>query len=204
MDEQSIKEIFAKKLAYYRKSLGLTQSQLAENLNYSDKSVSKWERGEGVPDIFVLSKIASLFQVRVDDLINEKAPVRPVDIKRNRRLISIISVGLVWFAAAIVFATLSVVGTTAFSPWLAFAFALPISSIVAIVFSSLWGGKTAIGISVSSLLWSTGICLVATFGWGKILFYFIALVLLQILLILFFNIKFKRAKPIEPTSEQQK
>ena len=47
-------ELLAKNLAYYRKASGLTQLELADKFNYSDKSVSKWERGEGFPDIFVL------------------------------------------------------------------------------------------------------------------------------------------------------
>ena len=194
MDEKQIKETFAEKLAYYRKSCGLTQSQLAEQLNYSDKSVSKWERGEGMPDIFVLSQIAELFSVRVDDLVNEKAPERPVDILRNRRLITTISIGLVWFAAAVVFATLAALDFSGFSPWLSFVFALPISSVVAIVFSALWGGKKPLGISISALLWTTGICLVAVFGLQKVLLYFISLIVLQIIVILFFNIRFGRKK----------
>ena len=194
MDEKQIKETFAEKLAYYRKSCGLTQSQLAEQLNYSDKSVSKWERGEGMPDIFVLSQIAELFSVRVDDLINEKAPERPVDILRNRLRITTISIGLVWFAAAVVFATLGALDFSGFSPWLSFVFAMPISAIVAIVFSALWGGKKQLGISISILLWTTGICLVAVFGPKKVLLYFVSLAVLQILVILFFNIRFGRKK----------
>lgn len=197
MDEQMIRETFAKKLAYYRKSLDLTQSQLAEKLNYSDKSVSKWERAEGIPDIFVLSQIAALFGVRVDDLINEKAPERPVDILRNRRLITVISIGLVWFAAAVVFATLRAVDFSVFSPWLSFVFALPVSSVVGIVFAAMWGGKPLLGVAISSLLWTLGIFSVATFGLQKVLLYFVSIVVLQIILILFFNIRFGKGKKKE-------
>ena len=51
--EKNQQELLAKNLAYYRKASGLTQLELAEKFNYSDKSVSKWERGEGFPDVFV-------------------------------------------------------------------------------------------------------------------------------------------------------
>ncbi len=194
MDEQKIKQAFAEKLAYYRKSAGLTQSQLAEQLNYSDKSVSKWERAEGVPDIFVLSKIAELFSVRVDDLINEKVPKRPIDIVRNHRIITFIAAGLVMFVAAIVFGTLSVVGFNLFSPWLCFVFALPAAAVVYIVFAALWWGKLHLAISISSLLWTLLLCFSLVFGFEKTVTFTVAVLAMQILLVLFFMIKFGKKK----------
>ena len=48
-------------IAERRKEKDLTQAQLAESLNYSDKSVSKWERGDGVPDVLVMQKMALVY-----------------------------------------------------------------------------------------------------------------------------------------------
>ena len=56
-----LKPIIAKNIAELRIAKGMTQIELAEYLNYSDKAVSKWERGESVPDVAVLQKIAALF-----------------------------------------------------------------------------------------------------------------------------------------------
>ena len=56
-------DLLAKNLAYYRKASGLTQLELAEKFNYSDKSVSKWERGEGFPDVFVLKSLADFYGI---------------------------------------------------------------------------------------------------------------------------------------------
>ena len=67
MDEN--KRIVADNITALRTAKKLTQSQLAEMLNYSDKSVSKWERGDSVPDVFVLKKIADIFGVTVDWLL---------------------------------------------------------------------------------------------------------------------------------------
>ena len=61
-----LKLIVAKNITELRKQHGMTQLQLAEKLNYSDKAVSKWERGESVPDVAVLVEIAELFSVRLD------------------------------------------------------------------------------------------------------------------------------------------
>ena len=62
MEEERIKSNIAKNLTAYRKRCNLTQSQLAEKINYSDKAVSKWERGEGVPDTLVLLKMCEIFE----------------------------------------------------------------------------------------------------------------------------------------------
>ncbi len=194
MDEAKIKKAFAKKLAYYRKSAGLTQFDLAEKINYSDKSVSKWERGEGVPDIFVMSRIAELFSVKIDDLINEKRPERPIDIVRNHGLITLIAVGIVFFVAAIVFSVLSLVGVSGFPLWHCFIYALPAAAVVLIVFTSMWWGKLALAVSISTLLWTTFLSFLITFDVKELMSLVVAAAVMQVLIILFFMIKFKRKK----------
>ena len=69
MADNNIKKNIAKNLVRYRNTAGLTQSELAEKINYSDKSVSKWERAEGTPDIFVLYELSKIYGVRVDDFL---------------------------------------------------------------------------------------------------------------------------------------
>ena len=56
----------AANLVRFRKAAGLTQLELAEKLMYSNKTVSKWERGESVPDIFTLKSIAEIYGVTVN------------------------------------------------------------------------------------------------------------------------------------------
>ena len=64
-----IKDIFAKNLSKLRQASGMTQLELGERLNYSDKTVSKWERGESIPDAGMLKQIADEFGVSVDYLL---------------------------------------------------------------------------------------------------------------------------------------
>ena len=66
---EDLKAIFAENLSALRKKKGWTQLELAERLNYSDKAVSKWERGESLPDVTILKKISQLFEVTVDYLL---------------------------------------------------------------------------------------------------------------------------------------
>ena len=54
---------------------GMTQLELAVSIGVSDKAVSKWERGDGTPDVFVLKQIADLYGVTVDFLDTASGPV---------------------------------------------------------------------------------------------------------------------------------
>ena len=72
-----------KNLTYYRKSAGLTQAELAEKINYSDKSISKWESGNGVPDIYILIQLAKLYGVTVNDLVYGDAEKKTVNLKKK-------------------------------------------------------------------------------------------------------------------------
>ena len=62
MNDEKLKNQLGANIASYRKSQGLTQAGLAEKLNYSDKAVSKWERGESAPDVLTLVQLAELFE----------------------------------------------------------------------------------------------------------------------------------------------
>ena len=108
MDEIQVKSNVSKNLAFYRKLNNLTQTELAEKINYSDKSVSKWERGDGLPDICVLVQIANILNITVDDLIydKEELEVKPVSknsfYETNKIIFTyMLSIGLVWFIATL-------------------------------------------------------------------------------------------------------
>ena len=103
MNEDVLKKNVSEKITFYRKAAGLTQLELAEKLNYSDKSVSKWERGDGLPDITVLTNMAELFGVSVDDFVSSAPPKKPIKLTKKHTLIPALSVGLVWLVATFVF-----------------------------------------------------------------------------------------------------
>ena len=182
-----IRENFARNLAFYRKASGKTQLELANELNYSDKSVSKWERGEGLPDLEVTAQIAELLGVNVSDLIADKVK-RRILITRNKALITFLSVGLVWLGAAILFFIFQLFLPDSCS-WLIFLYALPVSSIVAIVFCSIWWKRLHVLISVSALIWSSALCVCLSVNHQKIFLIFIIAAILELLSLLAFFIK---------------
>lgn len=75
-----IRANIASNLQRLRQREGFTQQDLATRLNYTDKAVSKWERGESTPDITVLKAIADIFNVTVDDLIAD--PRKQLETKK--------------------------------------------------------------------------------------------------------------------------
>lgn len=189
---EDIKNNIARNIASGRKSLGLTQLQLAEKLNYSDKAVSKWERGEAVPDIYIMHELAVLFGTTVDSLIGaEPAPKvkRPIfSAKRNKVVISLLSVGLVWLVATVLYVILRWANVKE-KVWLTFVYALPISSVVAIVFNALWGKRIITTVLVSVLIWSIALTVMLTFELSEIWLIFIVGVPLQILTIIWYFLK---------------
>ena len=76
-----LKLIVAANITDLRKKNNITQAELAQRLNYTDKAVSKWERGESLPDVAVLKQIADIFSVKIDYLVTaehpDKAPEPP-------------------------------------------------------------------------------------------------------------------------------
>ena len=71
MNDEKLKNQLGANIAAFRKRSGMTQAVLAEKLNFSDKAVSKWERGESVPDVLTLMNLAELFEISVDDLLRD-------------------------------------------------------------------------------------------------------------------------------------
>ena len=164
-ETEKVNERIAKNLTFYRKAAGFTQAELAQKINYSDKSVSKWEAANGVPDIYILLQLASLYGVTVNDLVSEELPQKPVlkkPSKLSSSLIMILSVGIVWLIATLFFVTMNL-----FLPhlewWLTFLYAVPVSSVVTLVLSAVFKRKMTNFVSLSSLIWSTIVCVYVSF-----------------------------------------
>lgn len=147
-------QIISKNISALRRAAKMTQAELAEKLGYSDKAVSKWERGDGIPDVPTLASIAELFGTTLDYIVTdhekESAPA-PISMTRKKHLvITALSVLCVWFLAVFVFVAVEMSGALSRS-WLVFIAAVPISFIVLLVFNSIWG-KMGRNFPIMSLL----------------------------------------------------
>ncbi len=160
-----IKANISKNIAELRLKSGMTQLEFAEHLNYSDKAVSKWERGESLPDITVLAAIAQLFHVTLDYLIQEEhSPeetaaheeahaIRRRSIWQNRSIVTCLGVIAVWFAALAFFVIAELVSKENWHTF-AFVYAMPASAIVWLVFNSVWFNRRRNYFIVSVLMWT--------------------------------------------------
>lgn len=140
MDDEKIKSQIGANIAERRKAAGMTQAGLAEKLNYSDKAVSKWERGESIPDVLTLMGLAQLFGVTVDDLLQDpaKAKIPKADNKpkASRRVIQSLCVTLVWFVALFFYVILTAIHIP--HSWVSFVYAVPVTAIVLLSLRSAW------------------------------------------------------------------
>ena len=190
------KKIVAENIIKVRTSLSMTQAQLGEELSYSDKSVSKWERGESIPDVYVLKHIADLAGVTVDYLNSRHDPKEEAELKKpvpkerrySRRFISLTVLAGIWTLAVTIFVILWICGIV---NWLVFVYAVPVSLVTMLVLNSVWGTREVNLYLISGLVWGTIASIYLTalkYNWWQI---FLLGVPAQIIVILAFSIKKK-------------
>ena len=181
-DEATLRKTVAKNIAAYRKAHHDTQLDLATKLNYSDKSVSKWERGESLPDVYILRQIADLYGVSVSALIGEIQP--PKESKPHYHMfILLLSLALTMAVATLLF-SMFMICKVDYPAWMFFVYALPVCSIICIVFTSLWWGILWQGVSVSALIWTLGLSLYLSFELENVSLIFLVCAALQVLTVL--------------------
>lgn len=203
MEKEKVKQIIAKNIQRYRKLNRLTQLELANQLNYSDKSISKWERGEGVPDIYVLIELANFFGLSLDELLDENPPMVPINAKQKKHLmITLTAFASVW-VVAVMFYALAIMFSASFDPWPAFIIALPVSFVVLTVFCSIWSDYHYLPIPISLLIWSLALTLTLFVPVSSSYLFFIIAVPVQILILfIFFIIRYRKKEKLYTENHQ--
>ena len=74
---------FGSMIQEMRKEAGMTQAELAERMGVTDKAVSKWERDISFPDINTIPKLAEIFNVSVDELMQVKTNAKKNTLGEN-------------------------------------------------------------------------------------------------------------------------
>lgn len=169
-DAADLATVTAKNIASLRTARKMTQLELGEALSYSDKAISKWERGESIPDAYVLCTLSRLFDVSVDWILTpheEEAPPPPSATRTRRRAaITLLSFFGLYAAVTVAFVVLALLGVFL---WQLFVYALPAGVIVLLVFNSLWGHRGTnfllAGILLAALLLAVYIALLPQNLW---------------------------------------
>lgn len=164
-ENKDFNAIIGKNLLKLRKDKKLTQLELAEKFNYSDKSISKWEKGESMPSVEVLCELANFYGVSMDDLTNDTETLPVVENKKQNKkeksrtprmfstklMITLLSVGAVWLCATILFVLLKLVADINY--FMSFMWAGVASAVVLIIFNGIWGRMRYLFPILSILLW---------------------------------------------------
>ena len=176
MDAEKLKDYVGANIAAYRKRAGLTQAMLAQKLNYSDKAVSKWERGESVPDVVTLASLAEFLGITVNDLLSDpnalpehtgavqqamgRVVEKTLKRKADKRVIQSLSSLLVWSVALLLYVIFSTLDVE--KSWLAFFYAIPADAIVLLSLRSAWKDFRWNRALISAILWGALLSLYVT------------------------------------------
>ena len=184
MDDEKLKSQIGANISAYRKQAGLTQAGLAEKLNYSDKAVSKWERGESIPDVLTMVRLAEQFDISVNDLLVDpnELPGNPGKLEQamtqvsekalkrraNKNIILALSTTLVWFVALLAFVLLSSFDFLDKYSCLLFFYAIPANAIVLLSLRSAWHDFRWNKALISIIVWGSLLSIYVTIltGWN--------------------------------------
>lgn len=182
MNHEELKLKIGANIIHYRKAMGITQAELAQRLNYSDKAVSKWERGESIPDVLTLVDIAGQFHITINQLVygpqeEQQEAQEPVElpleepempdkppritdrIRHNRKVIQGLVSVLVWIVVLAFYVLLDSFQLPYL--WLLFLIGIPAHAITLLSLRSAWQMYSWNQALISIIMWGSLICLYA-------------------------------------------
>lgn len=171
-NKQTIQDTISTNIVFYRRQFQMTQLELAQRLNFSDKLISSWERGERTPDIYALVSLSNLFGVSLDTLITKQQKPSKLGVQKGTiayfyALIPILLMSIL-FGLFILF-------EVPFKSWKLFIYALPMSSLVLFVFFLIWRRFVQMYVYLSSFIWTLALSLFVTFPKDNFLYFIIAI-----------------------------
>ena len=198
---KDIKTIVANNLIALRKSKKMTQADVAEKLNYSDKSVSKWEHADSLPDISILYALADMYGVTLDYLTSDNAEEQANMLKtpeksleNDRIIIASLTVTSVFLIAALVFVYIYLNAKIS-SGWIAFVWALPVSFAALAYYNRIWTKNKIYSITLKSLfLWTLLAAICLQFMSYRLWLIFVLGVPLQLIILLTANLTPKKKR----------
>ncbi len=183
MNNEELKIRVGSSIAQLRREAGLTQAELAEKLNYSDKAISKWERGESMPDVLTLMLLAQELGTDMNTMVGfaqlpEEEPQQslpqpdPPKKKTGRHrladhgVIQKLCSILVWFVAMFVYVVAD--AFDAQHPWMLYVAAVPVNAIVLLSLRSAWHVFNWNKALISVIMWGSlaFIYLLMWLSWG--------------------------------------
>lgn len=151
----NIKEIVAKNIINLRKKSGFTQIELAQQINYSNKAISRWENGEVLPDIETLQNLSEVFNVPLTYLLeehNNEEEIKKRKPTKNEILIHFASICSIWLFVVILFVYLQIFYNYTF--WQIFVWGVPATLLFTLIINKKWGNSVLETVLQSVFVWS--------------------------------------------------
>ncbi len=171
----SKRDIISKNILALRKKAGYTQAELADKLNYSDKAISKWERGESLPDAEMLYNIATLFGVEIGYLFEEHNNAElPKDIEKELHTREMKARWI--FAIVLASIVITIVALGIFSLWqinklpasmIWVVFVSPLIPSIVLITEIITGRKVLLPLVISITMWTYVITILAIINRGE-------------------------------------
>ena len=153
-----------KNLSALRKREGLTQQELAQQIHYSDKSISKWELGYSLPSVDVLLDFANYYGVSLDYLTKEQDEAaieqaveekKKVENNSNKAIILAMSLTFVLLVAMCIYFSSYFFKETAVSLWIVFVWMVPVMAFLsAWEVKLMYHNRLAVFVLASVFLWT--------------------------------------------------
>ena len=194
----NVKEIIAANLIYLRKTNNMTQQDLAERLNYTDKAISRWEHAETLPDIETLCKICDIYGIQFQFLLEREHPEEEEKQKKNSTLVPkiltmFVAICSVWIAAFMFY----IYTNTIFEKnlWTLFVWAIPISALVCQLYNKLYFGSSSLKCVMNSVFcWTVILSIYLQLLDYNMWMLFLLGIPLQVVIILMTILKIKKAR----------
>lgn len=188
---ENYREIIAQNISALRKENNMTQSELADKLHYSDKAISRWEKGDTMPPIEILCTLCDIFGVELDYLVSKEHTKKSMPKTKakvsNQIIISLLGISVIWLIATCIYVYSGLSANS--SPWIVFLWAVPVSAIVADIFNIIWGQKHYSIYTRTLFIWSLLACFYIQFLPLNIWLVFLLGVPIQIIIILYWKLK---------------
>lgn len=196
--EKSTSKVVGANLLKLRKHKKLTQLELAKLLNFSDKTISKWESGESLPNIDVLTQLTKFYEISMNDLVDpnfepEKNQTQKIDdVKIKKVIVSLLFITILWLVLAVIFVYAKIYAGA--NLWTVFIWGVPISCVIAIVFNRFWGNSKVALYLISVLIWTFLAAVYLQFMDYSLWVIFILGVPAEVLTILWYGLRKQTAK----------
>jgi transcriptional regulator with XRE-family HTH domain len=158
---ENIREIISQNITKLRKEKNLTQVELAKKINYSDKAISRWEKGEVIPDIETIYSLSEIFEVPVSAILEKEKPIESKNEKKTplkQRILSQIFLSCeIWLILCVVYTYINI--TTNTSIWQIFVWGIPATALLLLLFNLKYKNNIGSFVCGTVLTWSLIVCI---------------------------------------------